>query len=106
MVLMDRGSIGSRTPVGTWVPEEATSVLIEYMSGLNSTRPVGVREALDISAVLTIALSFKVRASPPVTGMKGFWGDQSLASLEWGSWERSLSLLPKMVRDKGEKGIP
>jgi hypothetical protein len=106
MVPMDRGSIGSRPPVGTWEPGEVPCVLIEYMRRGNSTRPVGVGEALDICAVFTVALSFRVRASTPVIEMKGSWGDHSGASLEWGSWEGSLSLLPKMVRDKGEEGIP
>jgi hypothetical protein len=71
MVLMDRGSIGSRPPVGTWVPGEVLCVLIEYMSRGNSTMPLGVGEVLDISAVLTIASSFRVRVFTPVTGMKG-----------------------------------
>jgi hypothetical protein len=83
MVLMNRGSIRSRPTVGIWVPWEVPCVLSEYMSGGNSTRPVGVGETLDISVVLAFALSFRVRASTTVARMKKSWGDDSGASLEW-----------------------
>jgi hypothetical protein len=61
--------------IGIWVPGEVLGVLVEYILWGNSARPVGIGKALDIGAVLAVALIYSMGASIPVTGNFRSWGE-------------------------------
>jgi hypothetical protein len=77
---MDMGDIGSRPPVGTGIPGEVPLILVQHMKRGNTTRPVGVGIVLDVSAVLTLTLSYRVRTTTPVKGMNRSWSYYSVCS--------------------------
>jgi hypothetical protein len=102
---MDVGNIGLRPPIGTGIPWEVPCVLVQHMKRGNTTRPVGIGIALDVGAVLTVTLSFRVRTTTPVTGMNRSWSYDSVTSLKWGYRERGLGLLPKVIGGWGRRAF-
>jgi hypothetical protein len=106
-----RGWRGSRfirlqPPVGDGISRKIPGVLSQHMGREDTTRPVRIGVALYVGVVLAIALIFEVRFTTPVAGVNMYRDYDSVVPLKGSSWKRALSLLPKVMRDWGIKGVP